>query len=791
VFALIDGNNFYASCERVFDPKLIGVPIVILSNNDGCVIARSNEAKAFGIKMGAPYHEMKPLILKHGVKAFSSNYTLYGDMSARMMNTLSTFSPEVEIYSIDECFLGMQDFNHFNLNEYGQEIRKTIKQHLGLPCCVGIAATKTLAKIANKFAKRHTEYQGVLFIDSVDKRNHILQNTPIDDIWGIGRQYQKKLEAAKIATAYELSLMSPEWGRLNLGGVVGMRLIHELNGLSCIDLEMVSDPKKNIAATRAFGKVVTEQQDISEALSHHIARAAEKLRKQNSIAKVVTVFFHSNPFSKVYPLFRVQQILARDLLTNDGVIFISIDDNEQANLRLLCDDIFGEENWVGSIVWKNATDNNPTQIASEHEYVIAFAKSKNLLESEWKSKVSDIKELLVKKGEELTEKYEDTDVLKAEYNSWYRSHKSELWPLDRYKYIDADGIYTGSQSVHNPGKEGYRYDVLHPVTHKPCKQPLMGYRFPESTMVELIKNGKILFGDDESKIIELKLYAKNYSAKLSSVIEFDGRIGAYDLKELFPETKTIFTNPKPVKFITQFIPFILKDDKDIVLDFFSGSASTAHAVMDMNAADGINRKFIVIQIAAELDVNIASQKLALEFLNKNKLPITLDYLGIERINRAAAKIKLLYPKKELDLGFKHYTLVEPNQNTLDRLESFDKASLIVDSNIIEDFGKPTILATWLNADGYGLAVQAQEIYIAGYTAYYHEKHLYLIESGFSLDSMKALLSKYDSEGNFNPDNLVLFGYSFPDWSINEMVEKNLRVLNDSEKNLKINLTVRY
>lgn len=484
-------------------------------------------------------------------------------------------------------------------------------------------------------------------------------------------------------------------------------------------------------------------------------------------------------------------ILARDLLTNDGVIFISIDDNEQANLKLLCDDVFGEENWIGSIVWKNATDNNPTQIAVEHEYVIAFAKSKPSLESEWKSKVSDIKNLLVSKGNELTEKFKDIDVLKEEYNKWYKSHKNELWPLDRYKYIDADGIYTGSQSVHNPGKEGYRYDVLHPGTQKPTKQPLMGYRFPESTMSELLDGGKILFGNDETKIIELKLYAKDYSAKLSSVIEFDGRIGAYDLKEVFSDSKTVFTNPKPVKFINQFISFILKNDKDVVLDFFSGSASTAHAVLDLNATDGISRKFIAIQIPAQLDTTVASQKLTLDFLKENNLPQTLDYIGIERIKRAAAKIKDQYPDKKLDLGFKHYMLIEPNQNTLDKLDSFDKSALIVDTNIIDDFGKPSILATWLNADGYGLTVEVKVVDLAGYTAYYHDKHLYLIDPGFGLESMKALLSKYDGEGDFNPENLVLFGYSFPDWSINEMVEKNLRVLNDSEKNLKINLTVRY
>jgi adenine-specific DNA-methyltransferase len=484
-------------------------------------------------------------------------------------------------------------------------------------------------------------------------------------------------------------------------------------------------------------------------------------------------------------------LLARDLLTDDGVIFISIDDNEQANLKLLCDDVFGEENWVGTIIWKNATDNNPTQIAVEHEYVITYTRSKSLLESEWKSKVSEIKQLLVKKGDELAEKYKNITTLKAEYNSWYKSHKSELWPLDRYKYIDSGGIYTGSQSVHNPGKEGYRYDVIHPVTKIPSKQPLMGYRFPKSTMDELLENGKILFGEDHTKIIELKLYAKEYSAKLSSIIDFDGRIGSYDLKDLFPNSKTLFTNPKPVKFVNQFISFVLTNKEDIALDFFSGSATTAHAVVQLNAEDGGNRKFIAVQLPEVLNPENTSQKAAYDFLKENNLPTTLDYIGIERIKRAAAKIKQEHPDKELDLGFKHYTLVEPNQNTLDKLESFDGSALLADTTIMEDFGKPTILATWLNADGYGLTATAEEIDLAGYTAYYFQKNLYLIDAGFNLESMKALLGKYDATGHFNPENLVLFGYSFPDWSINEMIEKNLRVLNDSEKNLKINFAVRY
>ncbi|MFD0750630.1 Y-family DNA polymerase [Mucilaginibacter calamicampi] len=321
VFALIDGNNFYASCERVFNPSLNNVPIVVLSNNDGCVIARSNEAKSFGIKMGAPYHEMKQLIIDNGVKAFSSNYTLYGDMSARMMETLSSFSPDIEVYSIDECFLGLKGFSNFELTSYGQTIRQTVKQHIGIPCCIGIAPTKTLAKVANRYAKKNPETQGVMLLVDEDIRMFVLQRTEVEDIWGIGRQYREKLKAKNINTAYQLSKMPQDWAKTHLGGVVGERLVLELNGYSCIDLETIQEPKKNIAATRAFGKVVTEERDISEALSYHISRATEKLRDQKSVAKIVTFFFHSNPFSKVYPFFKVWRSIELPTASSDPCKF--------------------------------------------------------------------------------------------------------------------------------------------------------------------------------------------------------------------------------------------------------------------------------------------------------------------------------------------------------------------------------------------------------------------------------------------------------------------------------------
>lgn len=284
-----------------------------------------------------------------------------------------------------------------------------------------------------------------------------------------------------------------------------------------------------------------------------------------------------------------------ELLSDHGVVFVCIDDNELHNLRGLLDEISASpENWVGTIVWKNVTDNNPTRIAIEHEYVVCFAKNKQAIEKVWKSQLSDVKDVLVRIGVELAKSCQNDMELQHEYTKWYRANRSELWPLDRYKYIDRDGVYTGSQSVHNPGKEGYRYDVPHPETGKPCKQPLMGYRFPPETMEDLLKDGKILFGEDETKIIELKVYAKDYLEKLPSVIELDGRTAAYELRDIFPDREKAFEYPKPTQLVEKILSFVAVPGSTI-LDSFSGSGTTAHAVLNLNKSDNGDRRFILVE----------------------------------------------------------------------------------------------------------------------------------------------------------------------------------------------------
>ncbi len=362
--------------------------------------------------------------------------------------------------------------------------------------------------------------------------------------------------------------------------------------------------------------------------------------------------YHSNWLSMMYP----RLFLARNLLKEDGVIFVSIDDHEVHNLKLLMNEVFGEENFLGQIVWKNATDNNPTRIAIEHEYVCVFAKNNVQCEAEWKSSISDVKVKLIEIGTKLISENKDLSLLQAAYEKWFKENKPFLWPLDRYKYIDFGGVYTGSQSVHNPGKEGYRYDVIHPKSGKPCKQPLMGYRFPEDTMQKLLDEDKVIFGDDENKIIELKVYAKDYQEKLSSVIELDGRLGSYDLKNLFSNSARIFNNPKPIRFLNSIIPLVLKNS-DIMIDFFAGSSSAADAVIELNKQDNGNRNFICIQLPEKCDEKSEAFKAGYK---------TIAEIGKERIRRVIKKIKeeeegkFDFGEKKQDLGFKVFKLRESN-----------------------------------------------------------------------------------------------------------------------------------
>lgn len=314
MFGLMDCNNFYASCERVFNPSLNGKPIVVLSNNDGCVIARSNEAKALGIKMGAPAYQIKDEILKYGISVFSSNYTLYGDMSARVMSILTSLAPEIEIYSIDEAFINLEGITQ--LQGIGADIVTKVYKGTGIPVSLGIAPTKTLAKVANKFAKKYPAYNCLCIIDTEEKRIKALQLTEIGDVWGIGRRQAVKLEKQGVKTAFDFTQLPGSWVRKNMT-VIGERTWKELKGVSCIEMEAAPPAKKQICTSRSFGKMVEDVDTLSEAIATHASTCAKKLRKQKAFATSIMVFIHTNNFREDLPQYWKNIVIKLPVPTSD------------------------------------------------------------------------------------------------------------------------------------------------------------------------------------------------------------------------------------------------------------------------------------------------------------------------------------------------------------------------------------------------------------------------------------------------------------------------------------------
>jgi DNA polymerase V len=295
--ALIDCNNFYASCERIFNPKLIRKPIVVLSNNDGCIITRSAEAKKLGIKMGEPYFKAKRIIDKNNVKVFSSNYSLYGDISQRVMETLARFTPDIEIYSIDEAFLRLNGFENYELSKYCSYIRRTIKQWIGIPVSIGISSTKTLSKIANNLAKKNKEYDGVCILKTWFDINEALKLTPIEDVWGIGGRLSVFLQKYNIKTAYDFIQLDKGWVRKNMG-VVGEKTFLELCGVSSIELELIPSDKKSCCVSRSFSKPIEKIDDLEESISAYGTRVSEKIREEGLVAESMVVFVLTNYFNK-------------------------------------------------------------------------------------------------------------------------------------------------------------------------------------------------------------------------------------------------------------------------------------------------------------------------------------------------------------------------------------------------------------------------------------------------------------------------------------------------------------
>ncbi len=311
-FALVDVNNFYVSCERVFQPHLQDVPMVVLSNNDGCAVARSNEVKALGVKMGAPWFSLKDLALQHGIQALSSNYTLYADMSQRVVDILRDYAPDLEVYSIDESFLRVEQVLplHGGGVALGRQMRQRIRQWTGLPVCVGIGPTKTLAKFANHLAKKQAVFEGVCDLNALSRpeRQDWMAQTEVREVWGVGSRTARRLADMDIHTVLDLRNTPPARVRQRFG-VVMERIVCELRGVSCLGLEDITPPKQQIMASRSFGRPVHSMVELREALSTHVARAGEKLRAQQSLAGAVQVFIRTNPFKPDEPQYNASLVL--------------------------------------------------------------------------------------------------------------------------------------------------------------------------------------------------------------------------------------------------------------------------------------------------------------------------------------------------------------------------------------------------------------------------------------------------------------------------------------------------
>lgn len=313
--ALIDCNNFYVSCERLFDPSLHGIPVIVLSNNDGCAVARSEEAKALGIKMGAPVFKLRELMQRHGVRALSSNYTLYGDLSRRVVDVLHGYSPRLDVYSIDETFVDLSGFGD-RMEAHAARMRRAVRTETGIPTCVGVAPTKTLAKLANFAAKKNPIFAGVCNLMHPRVRDYVMRRVPIGEIWGIGPATEAKLTAQGITNAAQLRDLPLPLAR-KIGTVVLERLVAELRGISCLDFEDVAPQRKGMAVTRSAGTPMTSFDVLAQAVTAHATRAAEKLRQHGLVAGTLTVFFHTNPHKPERPQHSASRSVRLRPMSND------------------------------------------------------------------------------------------------------------------------------------------------------------------------------------------------------------------------------------------------------------------------------------------------------------------------------------------------------------------------------------------------------------------------------------------------------------------------------------------
>ena len=474
-------------------------------------------------------------------------------------------------------------------------------------------------------------------------------------------------------------------------------------------------------------------------------------------------------------------LMARDLLTDDGIVVISIDESEHANLRLLCDDVFDERNYAGEIIWKNSSKNDQDYISMQHEYILFYAKNKDVNKGQWKEKKEGLDEIF-KAFEGFRKQTDDPDEIHKLALEWYKqfSESNPIYGSKHYSwYDDIKGVYF-PDNISGPNYGQYVYDVVHPVTGKVVKAPASGWRYPESSMLELIENGGVHFGKDESVIPNKKTYLADTQYQSLTSIKFkDGRVASKLIEKLLGGK--YFSNPKDVDLMASIFTALGIGNNDIVLDVFSGSGTTAHTVMKMNAENGTNIRYIHLQLDEAVKEKDASYKVGYR---------TIDEIGRARI-KASAKLKQEETGADIDYGYTHYYIKQLEDNSIEKMEEFNPDVIVVENTLNDEIGENIILTTWLCKDGYGFNPDVKEVDLAGYKAYYCGKHLYLIGRQFMKDNVDSLIKMYVSDITFNPEHIVLFGYSFESWTISETIQRNLSILKGSRKDLNVNIDTRY
>lgn len=451
--------------------------------------------------------------------------------------------------------------------------------------------------------------------------------------------------------------------------------------------------------------------DFDDSIKNYLMRTGqiESDGRKNSSNTEASGRFHTDWLNMMYP--RLKDAVR--LMSRDGVILVSIDDKELSHLKQIMTELLGEENFVGTIVWKGATDNNPTQIAIEHEYLVCFARSKEAASPVWKNATDAAKESLLAEYRRLRQDVgADASETQTRLRSFIRGNRESLNGITHYDRVDDRGVFTGSRKVHNPKPGGYKYDVVHPRTKQVCVPPVNGYRYPWETMEELLKADRILFGDDETQIIQIKEYLEDYEGKLSSVISIDSRTGSNELNELFGEQK-VFQTPKPTALLMEIFEFILEKD-DAVLDFFAGSGSTTHAVMLLNQRDGGTRRSVLVQFPEPLDPENKDQKVAAAYCDKLHKPRNIAELTKERLRRAGKAVREKTPLFAGGLGFRVFKLASSNIKAWEPVRD-ELAKTVEEStdHLLPDRSEQDLLFELLLKLGLDLCVPIEEKTITG------------------------------------------------------------------------------